>query len=348
MAAASIKDVAAHAGVSVGTVSNVLNRPQAVSEPTRLRVIAAIDALGFVRNESARHLRAGSSRAIAYVMLDAGNPFFIDVARGIEQVARSEGLTVYLCTSDNDPARETDYLDQLLQQRVRGVLATPLDVESGHLRALADRGIPVVLVDRTSNQPFCGVSVDDHGGAGLAVSHLLDIGHRSIAFVGGSMNISQVRERHEGSLAAIETAGLSPESLTVVLTQSLTVAEGRLAGQRLAGIPARSRPTAAFCANDLIALGLLQEMTRLGVGVPDDLSIVGYDDIQFAEAAAVPITSVRQPRELLGRTAAELLLAEAATGDDHEHRQIEFKPELIVRASSGHPRIPRPALTPRS
>jgi LacI family transcriptional regulator len=112
------------------------------------------------------------------------------------------------------------------------------------------------------------------------------------------------------------------------------VAEGLRAGERLAGLPAARRPTAAFCANDLLALGLLQQMVRLGLRVPEDLAIVGYDDIEFAEAAAVPLTSVRQPRHLLGRTAAELLLTESRGGPGHQHRQVVFEPELIVRAST--------------
>jgi LacI family transcriptional regulator len=334
---ASIKDVAAHAHVSVGTVSNVLNRPHLVAEATRQRVQAAIETLGFVRNEPARQLRAGRSRAIAYVMLDASNPFFTDVARGVEDVARSHDLVVYLCTSDQDPAREADYYELLLEQRVRGVLVTPVEADNPQLKSVVARGLPVVLVDRPGGQDVCSVSVDDAHGAELAVGHLVDMGHERIAVIGGPESLPQVRDRIAGSRRALAEAGLPPSALTVLPTASLNVAEGRSAGQRLAGLPARRRPTAAFCANDLVALGLLQEMTRLGVSVPGELSIVGYDDIDFAAAAAVPLTSVRQPRQLLGRTAVELLLAETENGAGHEHRQVEFKPELIVRESSARP-----------
>lgn len=332
---ASIKDVAARAGVSTGTVSNVLNRPQLVSAATRARVSTAIDELDFVRSEPARQLRAGSSRAIAYLMLDASNPFFMDVARGIEDVARSHGLAVYLCTSDNDQGRESDYYDLLLQQRVRGLLVTPLDDQNSRLSYLVKQGVPVVLVDRKGDNSLCSVTVNDVDGATLAVSHLVESGHRSIAFVGGPDSLPQVQDRLTGSRQTMQEAGLPPEALSVVPTAALSVADGRAAGQRLAGLPAKRRPTAAFCANDLVALGLLQEMTQLGIRVPDDLSIVGYDDIDFAAAAAVPLTSVRQPRELLGRTAVELLLAESTDDPDHHHQQLVFEPELIVRASSG-------------
>ena len=334
-AAVSVKDVAARAGVSLGTVSNVLNRPERVSPATRERVEAAIRELGFVRNESARQLRAGSSRTVAYLVLDASNPFFTDVARGVEEVARDEGWAVFLCNSDDDPAREADYVDLLLEQRVRGVLVTPVDRTAKGLPLLRGRGIPVVLVDRSVGPGWCSVSVDDVEGGYLAATHLVETGHERIGFVGGPAGVPQVEDRLAGTRKALDDAGLDPASLTELRTAALNVTEGRRAGQRLAGLPAARRPTAAFCANDLLALGLLQELTRQGLDVPGDVAIVGYDDIEFAAAAAVPLSSVRQPRELLGRTAAELLAEEAADEDGtHEHRHAVFQPELVARRSS--------------
>jgi LacI family transcriptional regulator len=197
----------------------------------------------------------------------------------------------------------------------------------------------VVIVDQAAaGDSYCSVAVDDVEGGRLAVTHLLERGHHRVAYVGGPRSVPQVRDRCNGALAAMAEAGLAAESLTVIETRALNVAEGRAAGQRLAGLPSSHRPTAAFCANDLLALGLLQEMTTIGISVPDQIAIVGYDDIEFAAAAAVPLTSVRQPRHLIGRTAMELLLAESqeSEGDraDHVHRQVEFTPELVVRASS--------------
>jgi LacI family transcriptional regulator len=328
----SMKDVAAHARVSLGTVSNVLNRPELVSERTRKRVLAAIAQLGFVRNESARQLRGGGSRTLAYVVLDAANPFFTDVARGVQDAADAVGLALFLCNSGEDQERQAAYLDLLEQQRVEGVLITPVDAADPRITALARRGTPVVIVDRAAGPQRCSVTVDDQLGGELAVTHLLDSGHRRIAFVGGPRSIGQVRDRIAGAERAIARAGTG--ELTVLETPRLDVAQGRRAGERLAGLPAAHRPTAAFCANDLLALGLLQQMVRLGLRVPEDVAIVGYDDIEFAEAAAVPLTSVAQPRHRLGRTAAELLLAEARNPEAHEHRQVMFAPELVVRAST--------------
>jgi LacI family transcriptional regulator len=330
----SIRDVAGHAGVSVGTVSNVLNRPASVSEETRRRVQASISALGFVRNESARQLRAGSSRTIGLVVLDIANPFFTDVARGVEEAANDEGLAVILCNSDDRQAKEAAYLDVLAEQRVQGVLITPTTVLSPALQVLRDRGVPVVFVDRRApGTDQCSVAVDDVLGGRLAAEHLLERGHRRIAFVGGSSGLPQVQERHDGVVQAVREACGSEDALTVLSPAALTVAGGREAGELIVGMPAAKRPTAAVCANDLMALGLLQEMVRHGVRVPEDFAIVGYDDIDFAAAAAVPLSSVRKPRHDLGRRAAELLLDEARD-PAHRHEQLVFEPQLVVRESS--------------
>ena len=339
MATTSIKEVARHAGVSLGTVSNVLNRPDVVAEQTRRRVLAAIKELGYVRNDSARQLRAGRSRTIAIVVLDVANPFFTDVVRGAEAAAEAAGAVVVVCNSGEDAGRERRHLDLLEEQRVQGVLITPVDDgRDSRLEQLIRRGTPVVLVDRGSGQRNrCSVAVDDVLGGQLAGEHLRQQGHRVVAFVGGPFSIRQVADRRQGFAAALPDV----EELRIVATQNLTVAAGRRAGQEIADLPRPQRPTAVFCANDLLALGVLQEMTLRGVRVPHDVAIVGYDDIDFAAAAAVPLSSVRQPREQLGRAAAELLVEEANDPDRHEHRHVVFKPELVVRESSARPRMHR-------
>lgn len=332
--ASSVKDVAARAGVSLGTVSNVLNRPERVSPATRARVEDAMRELGFVRNESARQLRAGHSRTLAYVLLDARNPFFTDVAEGAERAAEDAGLSLFLCHSDNRAARESDYLAHLVEQRVQGVLVTPVDPQAQVLSDVRRNGTPLVIVDRTrDDEAFCSVAVDDVLGGRLAVQHLVERGHTRVAFIGGPDTIGQVRDRLAGARAAWAGAGLPDDQLTVVATDGLTVVEGRSAGERVMGMSNRVRPTAAFCANDLLALGLLQQLSTAGASVPGDLAIVGYDDIEYAAAAAVPLTSVRQPRQELGRRATELVLDEA-DNPDHHHQQLVFTPELVARRST--------------
>ncbi|MFG1606521.1 LacI family DNA-binding transcriptional regulator [Actinoplanes sp. NPDC049265] len=328
-----MKDVAAAAGVSLGTVSNVMNRPEMVATATRERVERAMADLGFVRNESARQLRAGTSRTLAYVMLDGSNPFFHDVAQGIELAAEDAELSLFICNSNGRAAREEMHLDRLLQQRVQGILITPVDPDSAFLGEVSRRGIPVVVVDRVRDSGFCSVAVDDVYGGRIAVEHLIENGHTRVAFAGGPESIGQVRERLQGARQVWADSGLPPDDLVFLPTDGMTVADGREAGERLAGLPARRRPTAAFCANDLVALGLLQQAIGSGRRVPEDLAIVGFDDIEFAAAAAVPLTSVRQPRQELGRAAAHLVLDEA-TNPAHVHEQAIFTPELIARASS--------------
>jgi DNA-binding LacI/PurR family transcriptional regulator len=332
MATASIKEVARHAGVSLGTVSNVLNRPDVVSEQTRRRVIAAIEELGYVRNDSARQLRAGRSRTVAIVVLDVANPFFTDVVRGAEEAIEAAGAVLVVCNSGENADRERRHLDLLEEQRVRGVLITPVDSSrDSRLEQLVRRGTPIVLVDHNSGQrDLCSVAVDDVLGGRLAGEHLRQRGHTRLAFVGGPLSLPQVADRKRG----FTSTASGSQDVHMLLTASLSVAAGRRAGEEIAELPARQRPTGVFCANDLLALGLLQEMTRRGLRVPSDVAIVGYDDIDFAAAAAVPLSSVRQPRAQLGRTAAQLLLEESNEPEHHQHRHVVFKPELVAREST--------------
>ena len=332
-----IKDVARQAGVSVGTVSNVINRPGLVSEESRVRVQAAIELLGYVRSESARQLRAGRSRIVAILVLDMANPFFVEVARGAGRVARAAGLGVMLCDSAQDPAEEAEYLSMFAEQRVRGVLVTPADPTGANLAAFRRREIPFVLVDRGAPVgDCCSVSVDDVAGGRLAADHLLDLGRVALTYVSGPMHLAQCRDRRTGALAALADRGLPEDALTHIEAPRLDVAAGRDAGARLLGLS--RRPTAVFCANDLLAFGVLQAFYAARIAVPDEIAVVGYDDIEFAAAAAVPLTSVRQPAAELGRTAAMLLLQE--TGEDasvHVHRRVVLQPELVARESTGHP-----------
>lgn len=329
-----MREVAAAASVSIGTVSNVLNAPDKVAPATVARVQAAIDRLGFVRNDAARQLRAGRSRSVGLVVLDVGNPFFTDVARAAERRAGEHNLTVLLGTSDDDPGRERAYIDAFDEQRVFGLLVSPVGDDLSRLTSLHRRGTPVVLVDRDgSGTPFDSVAVDDVNGARLAVSHLCALGRRRIAFVGGPSELRQVRDRRRGAgLAIEETPGAR---LEVIDTPALTVLEGRAVGEQLRDRPAAGRPDAVFCANDLLAIGVLQALTLLGeCRVPEDVALVGYDDIDFARSAVVPLTSVRQPTRAIGSTAVDLLLDAAENPEGHTAEHVVFEPELVIRAST--------------
>ena len=332
--AASVKDVAALAGVSVGTVSNVMNRPEKVSTAVAARVQSAIDQLGFVRNDAARQLRAGRSSTIGLVVLDVRNPFFTDLARGAEDRAAADGFSVILGNSDEKADREATYLDLFEVQRMHGVLISPFGDITGRLRRLRERGIPAVLVDRTSvDASFSSVSVDDIAGGALAVGHLLAQGRRHIAFIGGPLEIQQVSDRLDGARTAVAT---HPDAtLEVILIDGLTVIAGRAAGTELIARASAHRPDAVFAANDLVAMGVLQALMMQGtdVRVPGQIALIGYDDIDFASAAVVPLSSIRQPSALIGQTAVEILLEEAADST-LAPRQVVFQPELVVREST--------------
>ena len=333
MTTTSVRDVARRAGVSVGTVSNVFNHPEKVSQATVDRVQAAIDELGFIRNDAARQLRAGRSTTIGLVVLDVRNPFFTDVARGAEDQAALAGLTVTLGNSDENTERESKYLDLFEEQRVHGVLISPYADITARLEGLRRRGIPAVLVDRSSGDAsFSSVSVDDVAGGRLAIEHLISCGRTRIAFIGGPMDIRQVSDRLAG---AREAAAEHPEAtLEIMETTALSVIEGRRIGAKIVALDPADRPTAIFAANDLVAMGVLQAlMMQAQVNVPDEIALIGYDDIDFASAAVIPLSSIRQPSALIGQTAVEILLEEARDASV-QPRQVVFKPELVVRDST--------------
>lgn len=331
--AISLKDVANRAGVSSGTVSNVLNRPDRVKQGTVERVNRAIKELGYVPNAAARQLRAGQSTSVGLIVLDVGNPFFADLAKGAERRAAEAGLSILLANSDESAEREDRYLDLFETQRVAGVLISPVSDNLPRLHRLRERGIPVVLVDRgAAESDFPSVSVDDVAGGRMATRHLLELGRERIAFVGGPLRIRQIADRYRGACDAVEEAGHG--SVEYIETSALTLDAGRAAGERLAVAARKGRFDAVFCANDLVALGLQQALLSGPdpISIPTQLALVGYDDISFAAAAVVPVTSVRQPRELIGSTAIELLLGAVAAGGGG--RQVIFQPELVVRAST--------------
>jgi len=328
-----IKDVAQRAGVSVGTVSNVFNRPDLVAPTTRQRVEQAAIDLRYLRNESARQLRVGQGRTIGLVVPDIANPFFTDLARGIDEVTSAAGALVIMCNSEH-AEKEDRYLTLLAEQQVIGVLVVPVSSSTAAIDRLRDLDVPVVLLDyrgRTHRQ--CSVAVNDVAGGEMATSHHLEAGHRRIGFVGAPSDAHQVVDRLAGAREAMRRAGRDQDDLVLVPTPALTVEGGTVAARTVLAMPESERPTALVCVNDLLALGVLRVLLQSGTAVPGDIAITGYDDIAYAADAAVPLTSVRQPRGQLGRRAAELLIEEA-TNPAHVHSRVVFEPELVVRQSS--------------
>lgn len=324
---AGVKDVARHAGVSVGTVSNVLNRPDAVAASTRERVEAAMVELGFVRNASARQLRAGRSQTVGAILMDLSNPFYTELARGIEDRLAQDDQTLMLCSSDEDAEREGRYLRLFAEQGVRGVLVTPFSTTKDRLKQLARLGIPSVLMDARSTK-ISSVGVDNVAGAKAAVGHLLEQGHRRIGFVNGPLEIQQCRDRAQGAADAVTEAGFDPDAVLVTrIVDPMTADQGQIALTGL--LDEATGITAVFCVNDIVALGAMRELRLRQMAIPEEMAVVGYDDIHFAAELMTPLTSVRQPMHQLGWTAVDLLLTKS---DEIEH--VQFTPELIVRQSS--------------
>lgn len=333
----SMRDVALHAQVSVGTVSHVVNHPDRVQPKTRQRVEEAIAELGWVPNPQARALRAGRSRTVGIAVMDVANPFFADVLRGAQDRLEEAGYAATIGDADNRLSRETNLLRSFLGQRLSGVLLGPIGALPPEVAALTGAGVPTVLVDRIEEEDCCTIGIDDVAGGRLAGEHLVSTGHRPIAFVGGPPELPQVAHRLAGLRSAVEGDDVEVVELT---TPALDFPSGRDAAAQLAAMDSASRPTGVLCANDLVAIGMLQGCVAHGLRVPDDIALVGYDDIEFAAAAAVPLSSVAQPRRDLGAQAADLLLQEIRDrheGHDHTHRRVVLTPHLVVRASSGAP-----------
>ena len=331
----TIKDVAARAHVSVGTVSNVLNRPDTVAPGTREVVLDAMKALGFVRHAGAAMLRRSHRTSmVGVIVLNAASPFFAEVAAGAEDVARDDDRLVVICSSAGDRDREGRYFAALEAQRVAGIIVSPVGLRIPEVTSLRARGVAVVLLER-QHPEFCSVEVDGRGGAQQAVTHLMELGHRAIAFVSPPLDIPQYRQRWEGA----EAAAAADPSVHLVRTEIGQLGGTEEGSAAAADLLARYPDiTGFFCANDLVALGLMSQLAGMGFRIPADVSVVGFDDVEAARYGVVPLTTVRQPARELGRKATELMLAEAVAGTDHEHRHVVFDATLVVRNSTGAPR----------
>ena len=327
---ASVVDVARLAGVAVGTVSNVLNRPEVVAPATRDKVLAAIEELNFVRNGRARELRAGRISTVGAVLLDIRNPFFTDVARGAEDRLAQDDFALMPASSDDDPEREHKFLRMFEEHGAHGMLVVPTTPDLEPLLAMQRRGVRMVVLDAPSSlAELSSVAVDDEAGGALAAGHLLAQGHRRLVFLNGPHTIRQCAGRRAGVDRGVRAAGLDPDdAVEEIQLTSLDAAGGLAAMTALVG--SRGAPGAVFCVNDLVAVGLQRSLRRFGgTSLLGQVAVVGYDDIDIAGELAVPLTSVRQPAQEMGAAAADLLLRA-----DQSVEHVVFQPELVVRASS--------------
>ncbi|MFJ3673487.1 LacI family DNA-binding transcriptional regulator [Streptomyces sp. NPDC090106] len=325
----SMSDVARRAGVSRGTVSNVLNAPHVVRPQVRERVLAAIAQLGYVRNESARTLAAGSSRVIGIVLADLGNSLFVDLARGAEELGAAHGMKVVIVDSAIDAERQREALALFRELRAAGVILTPLNPVDETLKA-PPGGAPLVLADHTHpHWDGSSVTTDERLGGLLATRHLLQLGRRRLLFAGCTGNVKVIDERHAGAAAAV--AEIPGATLTTLTAEGLEIASGRdIARQAL---QVRKPFDAIFAATDLMAVGCIQVLRSAGVRVPEDVAVVGFDDNRFASEDAIPISTIAKNAHRVGEEAMRLVL-DALYEADTAPRQVVLEPELVARQSS--------------
>jgi LacI family transcriptional regulator len=335
----SVGDVASLAGVSQGTVSNVLNHPDKVAAATREKVERAMSMLGYVPNTAARSLKTGTTRSIGLIVSDLANSLFVDVARGAESGAEQGGLTLMLANSDARVERESAYLDMFAQARVTGILMTLND--AAHFATVARRapaGIPLVLLNFIApTSQFCSVDVDNTLGGYLATQHLVETGRTRLAFIGGPEELQPVAQRGNGFRRAVaENPGITSE---IVSPERINRADGFAVGLALADRIAAGEIDGIFAASDLLAAGIVQALAgRADIRVPHDVAIVGYDNNQAAWDSPIPISTIAQPGEEVGHLGAMLLQEEAAVGTEpHEHSAVVLPPRLVVRQSSVRP-----------
>ncbi len=333
MGTPTAKDVAKQAGVSIATVSRVVNNVGSVSPRVTKRVKHAVDALGYQPSRTAQRLRAKRSRVIGLIISDIQNPFFTSVVRGIEDQAYDHGYSLVLCNSDEDPEKERLYVD-VMGAEVAGVILATMTEDNPRVHSLIDRGIPVVALDRRiKNKTIDSVLVDNIEGAVAAVSHLIELGHRRIGFISGPLTTTTFEERRDGYLRALREHGI-PIRRTLMCFGDSKQTGGYACAKALLGL--NPPLTALFAASNLATLGALHAIRERGLKIPDDISIISFDDMSFAPLMQPPLTVVVQPTYELGQKAAQLLL-ERLDQPDKPVARLRLETKLIMRQSTGAP-----------
>lgn len=326
-----MRDVAEHAGVSVTTVSHVINNTRPVSDALRQRVEAVMLDLGYQPNTLARSLRRGETHTIGVIVPDNSNPFFAEVARGIEDTSFDHGYSVILCNSDRDLHKERLYINVLLEKQVDGILFVAAGMSADNIQPLFERSLPLVVVDRQipSLAVDSVLAANQHGGW-LATQYLLELGHRRIGCIVGPEDIASSGERVAGYHQALSDHNVPPDN-QLIIRGDFRYESGYSAGNQLLSLD--DPPTAIFACNDLMAVGVMAKALEIGLSVPGDLSVIGFDDIRPAIYANPPITTIKQPKYEMGVASTELLLARMRDNERAPQQQI-LDTSLVIRQST--------------
>jgi len=346
---ATIKDVALRAGVSVTTVSHVVNDTRHVSAKGRERVELAIRELGYVPNAMARSLKSNTTSTLGMLIPNSSNPYFAEIVRIVEDRCFGAGYTLVLCNTDDEPHRQSVYLQVLAERRIDGLIVVSTGDDDSLVTQLHGLRIPTVLVDREIADPACDLVETAHMQGGLlAVRHLLSLGHKRIACIGGPVGVMPSEQRIEGWRMALAEAGATPDiaKAAALLWRGGFTSQGGYEAMH-AILRTEQAPSAVFVCNDLMAIGALRAAHESGVRVPDDLSIVGFDDIELSAYTSPALTTVAQPKERIGALAVDMLL-ERVGGKRRDARKVVLQPELRVRASTARHASFREATAPSS
>ncbi len=330
---ASLQEVAQRAKVSIATVSRVLNKSDKVVPETRAVVQQALRELGYRPSRVARRLRMKDGRAhlVGLIIPDIQNPFYAEIARGVEDAAYAAEYALLLCNSDENPEKERFYLNVMLSESVDGIVLPPFDDTDTAVIEIAATGMPVVCVDRSMAKLKTDlVEVDNHRGAFEAVSHLLAKGHEHIGLIEGRSQVSTSRERRRGYLDALAEREIAVRK-DLMRAGDFKQDSGRILANELLAL--RKPPTALFVCNNLMTVGALATIHQRGLRVPQDVAIVGFDDLPWAEALDPPLTVVRQPAYEVGREAMELLL-KRIMDPDRAPVTVRLLPEMVTRSST--------------
>ena len=325
----SLRDVAKQAKVSLGTVSNVINRPTLVSENTRKKVREAIDMLGFIPNS---HNRTGSKeqKILGLILPLSNNPFYEELAQGIEDSVAKSGLRVLIGYSREDEAIELHLLTSMVEAGFKGIILTPVGAYNQVFEKFIEDNVRVGFISQTDDQiEQCSVSIDQVRGGYIGIEYLAKLGHKKILWVSGPDHHHQSNQRFVGVTQAAKEFGIELSALTAPSLDFLT-------GEHVAPeIQAKGPlPDAIFCANDAIALGMMNFFFKTGIKVPDDVSVIGYDNVSYAESALVPLTTVSQTPYQLGFTMGSQMIVEIEGEENHVHQHVIFQPQIVERASA--------------
>jgi LacI family transcriptional regulator len=325
----SLRDVAKEAKVSVGTVSNVINRPSQVSEEMRHKVRKAIDMLGFIPNSNNAN-SVKEQKIIGLILPLSNNPFYEELAQGIEDGVAKSGLRVLIGYSREDESIEMHLLSSMVEAGFKGIIMTPVGARNQVFEKFIEKNVRVGFISQTDDHvEQCSVSIDQVRGGFIGIEYLASLGHKRILWVSGPTHHHQSNQRFVGVTQAarefdIEVTAISSPSLDFLSGEHIAptiLAQGKL-------------PDAIFCANDAVALGIMNYFYKSGLKVPEDVSVLGYDNVSYAESALVPLTTVSQTPYQLGFTMGSQMIAEIEAKPGHIHQHVIFQPQIVERAST--------------